>query len=356
MFSKISRIVKDWFRSRLPVDTVMEHLKSKKVPMHRHSIWYYFGGLTLFFFMVQVITGILLMFYYRPTPDHAYESIVFIMNEVRFGWLVRSIHSWAANLMIAVLFIHMITVFFMQAYRPPRELMWVSGIVLLGLVLGFGFTGYLLPWDEIAFYATQIGTEIPRSLPIVGESVMLLLRGGQEIGAATLTRMYSLHIIVLPLATLLLVGFHLFLNQYYGVSKPVNSKPKREALQFYPNFVLRDVRSWLIALLLLLCIAMIFPWGLGEEADLLKPAPEGIKPEWYFLPLFQTLKMVPSRLWVFDGEALVNIVFVAGGLVLILLPFFDGKSRMERNNKLIKTIGVIIIIYLISMMIYAYIE
>lgn len=244
----------------------------------------------------------------------------------------------------------------MQAYRPPRELMWVSGIILLGLVLGFGFTGYLLPWDEIAFYATQIGTEIPRSLPVVGESIMVILRGGQEIGAATLTRMYSLHVVVLPLATLLLVGFHLFLNQYYGVSKPVRVKQKREPIQFYPNFVLRDIRAWLIALFVLLCIAMIFPWGLGEEADMLKPAPEGIKPEWYFLPLFQTLKIVPTQLWVFDGEALVNIIFMAGGLVLILLPFFDRKSRLGENNKFIKLVGTIILIYLIVMMIYAYLD
>lgn len=356
MYNMISRAVKEWFRIRFPIDALMEHFKSKKVPMHRHSIWYYFGGLTLFFFLVQLFTGILLMFYYRPSPDHAYLSIVFIMNEVRYGWLIRSIHSWAANLMIATLFIHIISVFFMQAYRPPRELMWVSGIILLGLTLGFGFTGYLLPWDEIAFYATQIGTEIPRSIPIVGESIMLLLRGGREIGAATLTRMYALHVVVLPLVTVLLVGIHLFFNQYYGVSKPIKTEPTREPVQFYPNFMLRDIRAWLIALFLLLTIAMILPWGLGEEADVLKPAPEGIKPEWYFLPLFQTLKIVPPRLWVFDGEALVNIIFLAGGVVLILLPFFDRKSRHNKNNKLIKLTGFTILIYLIIMMIIAYID
>ncbi len=356
MFKEIIFAVNEWFRSRFPIDAFITHLKAKQVPMHRHSIWYYFGGLTLFFFLVQLITGILLMFYYRPSPDHAYESIMFIMNEVHYGWLIRSIHSWAANLMVATLFVHIITVFFMQAYRPPRELMWISGIILLGLVLGFGFTGYLLPWDEIAFYATQIGTEIPRTIPVVGESIMLLLRGGREIGAATLTRMYSLHVVVLPLATLLFAGIHLFLNQYYGVSKPIKVKPTREPVQFYPNFILRDTRTWLIALLILLTIAMIFPWGLGEEADVVKPAPEGIKPEWYFLPLYQTLKIVPPRLWVFDGEAMVNIIFLAGGFLLILLPFIDRKSRNGENNKLIKFIGCIVLIYLIAMMIYAYID
>lgn len=324
--------------------------------MHRHSIWYYFGGLTLFFFIVQIITGVLLMFYYRPTPEHAYESIMHIMNEVSYGWLIRSIHSWAANLMIATLFVHMITVFFMQAYRPPRELMWISGVVLLTLVLGFGFTGYLLPWDEMAFYATQIGTEIPRSIPVVGESIMLLLRGGQEIGAATLTRMFSLHVIVLPLATLLLVGFHLFLNQYYGVSTPVNVKPKRKPVQFYPNFMLRDLRAWLIAFLMLLTVAMIFPWGLGEEADLLKPAPEGIKPEWYFLPLYQTMKIVPPHVWLFDGEALVNLIFIVGGGILLILPFIDRKSGQDQKNTVIKIAGAIVLTYLIIITIIAYTE
>ncbi len=345
-----------WFRNRFPVDTLARHLKTKQVPQHRHSIWYYFGGLTLFFFIVQFVTGILLMFYYRPTPDHAYESILFIMHEVRFGWVIRSIHSWAANLMIATLFIHLISVFYMQAYRPPRELMWISGVILLGLVLGFGFTGYLLPWDEMAFYATQIGTEIPRSIPVIGESIMILLRGGREIGSATLTRMYALHVVVLPLITLFLVGLHLFLNQYYGVSRPVKVKKKKEPIKFFPNFMLRDIRAWLGAMLVLLSIAMLSPWGLGEEADLLKPAPEGIKPEWYFLPLYQTLKIVPSRIWYFDGEALVNIIFLLGGLLLVALPFIDRKSRNDENNMLIKIIGTIVLIYLIILTIIAYID
>lgn len=244
----------------------------------------------------------------------------------------------------------------MQAYRPPREMMWISGVVLLGLVLGFGFTGYLLPWDEMAFYATQIGTEIPKSIPIVGESIMVLLRGGQEIGSATLTRMYSLHVVVLPLATLLIVGLHLFLNQYYGVSTPVKTTKRKNSIQFFPNYMLRDLRVWLIAFLALLSVAMIYPWGLGEEADILKPAPEGIKPEWYFLPLYQTLKIVPPRIWYFDGEALVNIVFLFGGILLIVLPFIDRRSRNEERNIFIKVAGLIVLIYLIGITIFAYMD
>lgn len=346
--------VRCWIRDRFPLDALLNHLKTKEVPVHRHTIWYYFGGLTVFFFFVQVVTGILLMFYYQPTPEHAYESILFIMNEVRFGWLIRSIHSWAANFMIATLFIHMISVFFTQAYRPPRELMWISGVLLLGLVLGFGFTGYLLPWDEVAFYATQIGTEIPKSIPLIGEHLKVILRGGEEIGSATLTRMFALHVIVLPLATILVVGLHLFLNQYYGVSSPVNIAQQRKPHRFYPNFILRDIRMWLVALLILLTVAILLPWELGEKADLLKPAPEGIKPEWYFLPIYQTLQIVPSRIWLFDSEALVNIAFLLGVCFLIALPFIDRKSRRNEKNWLVQTIGLVILIYLLTMMIIAY--
>jgi quinol-cytochrome oxidoreductase complex cytochrome b subunit len=347
--------IRAWLSERFPIHRIMDHMRSKRVPMHRHSIWYYFGGLTLFFFLIQIVTGILLMLYYQPVPERAYGSVLYIINEVRFGWIIRSVHSWAANLMIATLFIHMISVFLLRAYTSPKEMLWISGILLLGLVLGFGFTGYLLPWDEIAFHATQIGTEIPKSIPLLGNTFMVLLRGGEEIGSATLTRMYALHVVVLPLGTLLLVAFHLFLNQYHGLSKPSSVKPDNPSVPFYPNFLLRDLRAWMIALLALLSIAILYPWSLGPEADALKPAPDGIKPEWYFLPLYQTLKIVPARIWIFNGEALVNIFFLLGGLVLILLPFINRKRKSDRLDRAIRYIGILIILYLVTMMLSAYI-
>jgi cytochrome b6 len=346
--------VNAWLHERLPIGYLMDHLKIKQVPRHKHTVWYYFGGLTLFFFIVQIVTGILLMLYYKPTPDEAYKSIVFITNEVTFGWLIRSVHSWAANLMIAMLLIHMGSVFFLKAYRQPRELLWFSGLVLLALILGFGFTGYLLPWDEVAYHATQIGTEIPKSIPIIGPIMVLLLRGGDEIGSETLTRMFTLHVVVLPLLAIALVCLHVYLNQYYGASKPINTVETGRAIQFYPNFVLRDLRAWSIALLLLLSVSIILPWGLGPEANPLAPAPEGIKPEWYFLPLYQTLKFVPARLWRFNGEALVNIAFGIGAVILFLLPFLDRRSHQEKPGILIQTLGVIIILYLIGSVIIAY--
>ena len=139
-----------WFKERYDLTAMEQFIKKKEVPVGKHTIWYYFGGITLFFFVIQVATGILLLLYYRPTAEAAFESVQFIMTEVRFGWLIRSIHSWSANLMIFFAFAHMFSVYFTRAYKKPRELTWVTGVILLGLAMGFGFSGYLLPWNELA--------------------------------------------------------------------------------------------------------------------------------------------------------------------------------------------------------------
>ena len=144
-----------WFDERFKLDALVEYMRGKVVPVHSHSIFYYFGGISLFLFIVQVLTGILLLMYYRPGADSAYESVRFIISNVEFGWLIRSLHSWSANLMVFAVFIHMFSVYFTSAYRRPRELTWLSGIALLGLTLSFGFSGYLLPWNELSFFATR---------------------------------------------------------------------------------------------------------------------------------------------------------------------------------------------------------
>src|SRR5436309_12823941 len=147
--------VKLWLDERLSISTLAAMAQKKEVPVHRHTIWYYFGGMTLFLFIVQVVTGILLLLYYRPSAETAFESVQFIMTEVEFGWLVRSVHSWSANLMIATAFIHMFSTLFLRSFRRPRELTWVSGAFLLFLSLAFGFSGYLLPWNKLAYFATK---------------------------------------------------------------------------------------------------------------------------------------------------------------------------------------------------------
>ncbi|MBE0593065.1 MAG: cytochrome b N-terminal domain-containing protein, partial [Gemmatimonadales bacterium] len=157
-----------WLDERLGLAGIGKLAEKKDVPVHRHTTWYYLGGMTLFLFVVQVCTGMLLLIYYRPSAQEAYESVQFLMATVQFGWLVRSIHAWSANLMIFTLFIHLFSVLFMRAYRPPRELTWVTGMGLLGLAPAFGFTGYLLPWNELAYFATRVGTEIVGVVPVIG--------------------------------------------------------------------------------------------------------------------------------------------------------------------------------------------
>src|SRR5437773_12203337 len=206
--------------AELIIPSLFLKLRDKTVPIHRHTIWYYFGGMTLFLFSVQVVTGILLLLYYRPTAESAFESVQFIMAEVSFGWLIRSIHSWSANLMILTLFIHMASVYLTRAYRRPSEATWISGVGLLVVVLGFGFSGYLLPWNNLAFFATQVVTQIVGSVPIVGSFLLMFLRGGENVTGATLTRFYAFHVAMLPaLITALLVG-HLLLVQLRGMSTP----------------------------------------------------------------------------------------------------------------------------------------
>ena len=187
-----------WFDERLSISSLVAIAKKKEVPLHRHSIWYYFGGMTLFLFVVQVVTGILLLLYYRPSSEGAFESVQFIITEVKFGWLIRSIHSWSANLMIATLFIHMFSVFFLRGYYPPREITWLSGVFLLFIVICFGFSGYLLPWNKLAFFATKVGTEIAGVVPVVGRPILRFLRGGDDVTGATLTRFFGFHVAVLP--------------------------------------------------------------------------------------------------------------------------------------------------------------
>ena len=179
--------VRNWLDERFGWDDLIAPLRKKTVPLHKLSYWYFLGGITLFLFVIQVLTGILLLLYYRPGANEAFESVQYIMTRVRFGWLIRSIHSWSANLMIFTAFAHMFSVLFLKAYRKPRELTWVSGVILLFLVMGFGFSGYLLPWNTLAFFATKVGTEITGQVPAIGKPLMIFLRGGEEVTGATLT-------------------------------------------------------------------------------------------------------------------------------------------------------------------------
>lgn len=336
----------EWFSTRLGISAWQEFAAKKKVPLHSGSIWYYMGGIALMILLIQFLTGILLMVYYIPEISSAHSSVQFINSQVDFGWFFRSMHSWGANIMILVLFIHLFSTFFMKAYRSPRELTWVTGIGLLVLGFGFGFTGYLLPWDEIAFFATKIGLDIAGSVPVIGGTIAEILRGGTEIGQGTLSRFFVMHVMVLPLALLLLLGVHILLVQLHGMSEPEDfaKTAKKDSYEpFFPNFVLKDLMVWMLVLNVLATLAVLFPWGLGPQADAFAAAPAGIKPEWYFLGMFQFLKILPAHIGFLEGEIFGLLVFLAIGLVFTLAPFIDCKSK-PATARVLEIFGVIILV------------
>ena len=211
----------EWVDSRYDISEPLSKFLSKPVPKFAQRWWYCLGGITAFLFVVQGITGIMLSFYYKPTPEAAYSSIQFIETQVNFGAGVRMVHHWSANLMIVMCTAHMIRVFIMGAYKKPREFNWVSGMLLLLLTLGFGLTGYLLPWDQRAFWATTVATEIGAAIPVIGDLVLVFARVGWDVAAQTLTRFYAVHILILPLVTITSMGAHFLMVRRQGIAKPL---------------------------------------------------------------------------------------------------------------------------------------
>jgi quinol-cytochrome oxidoreductase complex cytochrome b subunit len=211
----------DWFDERFDIRIPLEAFLKKPVPKHAIKWYFCLGGITFALFLIQGVTGILLSLYYKPTTTEAYESILFIMNNVRFGWLIRSIHSWSSTLMIAFCVAHMMRVLITGSYKNPRELNWVAGVVLLLLTLAFGFTGYLLPWDQKALWGSTVGSEILGIIPGIGAWLLGLLRGGMEITGLTLTRFYGIHMLVLPVLAFIFLGVHFIIIRRQGISGPL---------------------------------------------------------------------------------------------------------------------------------------
>jgi cytochrome b6 len=347
-----------WIEERVPLAAAREMAEHKTVPAHRYSAIYYLGGMTLFFFIVQVVTGILLMLYYRPSADEAFESVEFIMTTVPFGWLIRSVHSWSANLMVFFAFIHLVTVFFGKAYRKPREMTWVSGCALLFLAMAFGFSGYLLPWNQLAFFATKVGTDIAGAVPLVGEWALHFLRGGSRVTGGTLSRFYGWHVAILPAVTAVLLGLHLLFVQIQGMSVPPGQRAaaaKRRPMRFLPDFALRDLFGWLVALAVLASAAALFPWELGEKADPFAPAFADIRPEWYFMFMFETLKLVPGgEIMHIEYEAFPILFFSFAALLMMLVPFIDPTEDNRRRSRALDVIGVVSVIYMVGMTAWGY--
>jgi len=344
-----------WFDERLGVSEAVAFLRHKTVPLGSHTIWYYFGGVSLFLFGIQVATGLLLLFYYKPGLDSSYESVQFIVTRVPFGWLIRSLHSWSANLMVFAVFVHMFSVYFLKAYRPPRELTWMTGMVLLGLTMTFGFSGYLLPWNELAFFATKVGTDIAGVVPVIGPFMARLLRGGEEVGGATLTRFFGFHVAMLPAAFSAALLLHLLLIQRQGMSDTVGSRDEpSKGMPFFPGFILRDAILWLGVLGVLLVLCTFAPWELGTKADAFASAPAGIRPEWYFTFVSQSLKYLPANILGVEGEVVGICTFLGGALFLFCVPFLDRRAARGESSPLFTLVGVAIIIFMLTMMTLAY--
>ncbi len=347
--------IRSWLDERFGLSGITDFLTKKTVPLHRHTIWYYTGSAILLFFAIQVITGFMLILYYKPTLEMANESVARIMTEIPLGWIIRSIHSWSASFMIAFVFIHLLSIWIAKSYRRPRELTWMTGVLLLVVSLFFGFTGYLLPWDDLSFSATKVGTDIPRAIPVVGAWVTKLLRGGEDVTGDTLTRFFGIHVCMLPVFIFILLAIHIYLVQKQGMSLPLEleDKPeKRKEIPFWPNFVFREMIVWLLLVGILFTVAIFFPPSLHKAADVMAPAPEGIRPEWYFLFLFQTLKIFPAHILFVSGETLAVLLILFFGIFFFFLPIFDNKPAKTRG-KMITFSAYVFILYALVMSVWS---
>src|SRR3954465_12947947 len=349
---------RSWLDDRLGLSTITEFASHKTVPVHRFSVFYYLGGMTLFFFLVQVCTGVMLMLYYRPSANEAFESVEFIMTVVPFGWLIRSIHSWSANLMVFFAVAHMVSVFFLKACRGPRELTWVSGAFLLFLIMGFGFSGYLLPWNQLAFFATKVGTDIAGAVPLIGGWLLRFLRGGDRVGGGTLSRFYGWHVAILPAVTVVFLGLHLLMVQIHGMSVPPQGEGEarqRRPMKFFPHFALRELFGWTLALGVLAALAALFPWELGEKADPFPPAFQNIRPGWYFMFMFETLQHVPGgEILGLEYEAIPILLFGLAGLVLLLVPFLDRGVVRTGRSPAFTAAGFAALVYIVGATAWGY--
>ena len=345
---------------RFQLSGLVGFLSHKEVPVAHSIVWYYLGGLSLFLFVVQIGTGILLLMNYQVGENTSYESMKILVGRVPFGWLIRSIHCWSAHLMSLSVLAHLFSVLFVKAYRKPRELTWYSGFAMLGLVLGFGFSGYLLPWNELSYFATAVGTDSVKAVPVVGPWLLRVLRGGEEVSVQTLYRFFALHVCILPLVMAGLIGGHLLFIQRQGMAEPLGDdghdvSRKKPGMPFFPNFALRDLLLWVIALNVLALLAVVLPfgphipgaeWELGDKANPLKPAYPGIKPEWYFLWVYQMLKEFPAHILGMEGpQACLLLATVLMGIAFFI-PALDRNAAKGKPSPLFTDLGVAGLLFL----------
>src|SRR5512140_241245 len=321
------KAINDWVDHRTGLPTAIQTFLYEDIPASAgwHQV---FGSVAMFLFLIQAFTGALLAFNYAPTPGDAYNSLRYILTEVTAGRLMRGLHHWGASMMIVVVVLHMIQVFLYGAYKKPRETTWMVGVVLLLLTLAYGLTGYLLPWDNRAYWGTVVATKIAATAPLAGPYLTRLLGGEGSIGVVTFARFFGLHVMILPPLTAMLIGAHVYLVRKHGVTPEAgDTAPKKK---FYPGQVFRDTVAIFVAFVILFLMSALIEAPLGKLAD---PTDTNFipRPEWYFLWLFQLLKFFEGPLEVIGSHVLPGLAVLA----LLATPFIDrGALRRVRQRTL----------------------
>jgi len=360
MFGK----VRNWLEIRIGLDELTRTQLTEYLIPKNINIFYTLGFVALAAFISQIITGFFLLIYYVPHSDYAFRSVQDIMNKVPYGWLFRMMHAVGSNLMVAVVILHMLSVFFMGSYKKPREMTWVVGSFMLLTTLTFCLSGYLLPWSQLSYWATTIVTTIPTAFPYVGEFITRMLRGGETVSGTTLNRFFALHVTFLPLLLLSFIAIHLFLIRRIGISSPPFGESSEEkkpwtryrheshagGYPFYPYFVQKEmlmVSAYFVAMFFIISFlpTLFLPEDANTPADPFK-TPAHIKPEWYFLALYQMLKIVPNKLLGISMQIVLVTLF-------ILWPFFDTEEEDNiLKRPLLRSLFIISILAWITLTIW----
>lgn len=312
----------EWLRVRIPVrGEQVRELTNEPVPNHLKLWWFCLGGTPAYLFIVQIVTGILLAVYYQPSPETAYESVRYLTEEAKYGWYLRSVHKWAATLMVAAVILHQMRVFFTGAYRRPREVNWMVGMALLLCTLGAGFTGYSLVYEQLSYWGATVGANLTDQVPLVGSLLKNMLLGGEEYNDRTLSRFFVLHAAVLPVTMILLIGIHILLVRAHGVTEFARKEKEEEGhFRFFPDHFYTELIIGVFLMILLTALSTISPARMGPQADP-QTTPEVIKPEWYFYVTFRWLKLMPLT-W-----AVLSMGFIV--FLMFAWPFMDSLARRK---------------------------
>ena len=325
-----TRIVR-WIDYRLPIFSLLDHAVGRNYPTPRNlNYWWNFGSLAGVILVVQIATGIALAMHYTPHVDFAFASVERIMRDVNYGWLLRYTHANGASAFFVVVYIHMFRGLYYGSYKNPREVLWGIGVLLLLVMILTAFTGYVLPWGQMSFWAATVITNLASAVPLVGETVVQWLWGGFSVDNPTLQRFFSLHYL-LPFVILGMVILHIWALHRFGSNNPlgIDTKSDKDTLPFHPYYTVKDLFGLGVFLLVFFAFVFFAPNELGHpdnyvEADPLVTPPH-IVPEWYFLPFYAILRSATFDVWFLSAKLLGVLLMVASVLILFILPWLDGS-------------------------------